>query len=301
MKFGRLWFDGVVTDHDVSTDGELIWHVVVDVGDECDLNEVELTAVMLPLSASGTSPPDLAPTAGARLRHRSRLPPAALSTGTAASHPPPPLTTSVGTAGAPLALPPPIRPSPASFFTPQVEPDPPQTIAHRTRSSHQAAAALTTTQSPQTLAPSSPTSVLPFVERGGRYEGGLTPPIVDSPQPCLFFPSGRARPSANHHPPHSLLASGSTAHLRSTAHPCSQWGEVRGDLNVSSRRFPPHKSPRGGRPVCLTPPGPTIATPSNPWGEKGWYPPLYPPHLLISCLAFSAACCTAFSFYGITP
>ena len=146
MKFGRLWFDGVVTDHDVSTDGELIWHVVFDDGDECDLNEVELTAVMLPLSP-----------------------------------PPPPLTTSVGTAGAPLALPPPILPSPASFFTPQVEPDPPQTIAHRTRSSHQAAAALTTTQSPPTLAPSSPTSVLPFVERGGRYEGGLTPPIVDSP------------------------------------------------------------------------------------------------------------------------
>ena len=146
MKFGRLWFDGVVTDHDVSTDDELIWHVVFDDGDECDLNEVELTAVMLPLSPL-----------------------------------PPPLTTSVGTAGAPLALPPPILPSPASYFTPQVEPDPPQTIAHRTRSSHQAAAALTTTQSPQTLAPSSPTSVLPFVVRGGRYEGGLTPPIVDSP------------------------------------------------------------------------------------------------------------------------
>ncbi len=80
MKFGRLWFDGVVTDHDVSTDDELIWHVVFDDGDECDLNEAELTAVMLPLSASGTSTLDPAPTAGARLRHRSCLPPAALFT-----------------------------------------------------------------------------------------------------------------------------------------------------------------------------------------------------------------------------
>ena len=88
MKFGRLWFDGVVTDHDVSTDDELIWHVVFDDDDECDLNEAELTAVMLPLSASGTSTPALAPTAGARLRNRSPLPPAALSTGTAASPPP---------------------------------------------------------------------------------------------------------------------------------------------------------------------------------------------------------------------
>ena len=34
MKFGARWFRGVVTDHDVSTDHELIWHVVFDDGDE---------------------------------------------------------------------------------------------------------------------------------------------------------------------------------------------------------------------------------------------------------------------------
>jgi hypothetical protein len=37
MKFGRQWYRGVVTDHDVSTDAELIWHVKFDDGDECDL------------------------------------------------------------------------------------------------------------------------------------------------------------------------------------------------------------------------------------------------------------------------
>ena len=51
------------------------------------------------------------------------------------THPPPPLTTSVGTAGAPLVPPPPILPS---FFTPQVEPAPAPTIAHRTRSARPA-------------------------------------------------------------------------------------------------------------------------------------------------------------------
>jgi hypothetical protein len=123
---------------------------------------------MLPLSASGTSTPHLAPTAGARLRHRSPLPPAALSTATAASHPLPPLTTSVGTAGAPLALPPPILPSPASFFH-QEEPDPPPTIARRTHYSHPAPP---------------PTSVLrpTHVPSGGRCEGApLRCPLADSP------------------------------------------------------------------------------------------------------------------------
>ena len=42
MKFGRRWYRGVVTDHDVSTDAELIWHVKFDDGDECDLNLFEL-------------------------------------------------------------------------------------------------------------------------------------------------------------------------------------------------------------------------------------------------------------------
>jgi hypothetical protein len=48
MKFGRRWYRGVVTDHDVSTDAELIWHVVFDDGDECDLNLVELLPILLP-------------------------------------------------------------------------------------------------------------------------------------------------------------------------------------------------------------------------------------------------------------
>ena len=48
MKFGARWFRGVVTDHDVSTDHELIWHVVFDDGDECDLNLVELLPILLP-------------------------------------------------------------------------------------------------------------------------------------------------------------------------------------------------------------------------------------------------------------
>jgi hypothetical protein len=60
MKFGRLWFDGVVTDHDVSTDDELIWHVVFDDGDECDLNFEELTAVIMP-APNAVRPPHLAP------------------------------------------------------------------------------------------------------------------------------------------------------------------------------------------------------------------------------------------------
>jgi hypothetical protein len=38
MKFGRQWYDGVVEDHDVSTEDELIWGVAFDDGDECDLN-----------------------------------------------------------------------------------------------------------------------------------------------------------------------------------------------------------------------------------------------------------------------
>ena len=48
MKFGARWFRGVVTDHDVSTDHELIWHVAFDDGDECDLNLVELLPILLP-------------------------------------------------------------------------------------------------------------------------------------------------------------------------------------------------------------------------------------------------------------
>ena len=113
---------------------------------------------------------------------------------------------------------------------------------------------------------------------GGNSGCSPRSPPTDSPQPCLFFPPGRARPSADHRPPHSLLASGSTAHLRSTAHPFSQWGEVRGgSIEMPARRFPPHQSPRGGRPSGLTPPVPTIANPSNPWGEKGWYPPFTHP------------------------
>ncbi len=48
MKFGARWFRGVVTDLDVSTDHELIWHVVFDDGDECDLNLVELLPILLP-------------------------------------------------------------------------------------------------------------------------------------------------------------------------------------------------------------------------------------------------------------
>jgi hypothetical protein len=38
----------VVTDHNVSTDAELIWHVVFDDGDECDLNLAELLPFLLP-------------------------------------------------------------------------------------------------------------------------------------------------------------------------------------------------------------------------------------------------------------
>jgi hypothetical protein len=30
MQFGRQWYDGVVKDHDVSTDNELIWGLSVD-------------------------------------------------------------------------------------------------------------------------------------------------------------------------------------------------------------------------------------------------------------------------------
>ncbi len=48
MKFGRRWYRGVVTDHDVSTDAELIWHAQFDDGGECDLNLVELLPVLLP-------------------------------------------------------------------------------------------------------------------------------------------------------------------------------------------------------------------------------------------------------------
>jgi hypothetical protein len=48
MKFGGQWYRGVVTDHDVSTDAELIWHVKFDDGDECDLNLIELLPVLLP-------------------------------------------------------------------------------------------------------------------------------------------------------------------------------------------------------------------------------------------------------------
>jgi hypothetical protein len=48
MKFGRRWYRGVVTNHDVSTDAEHIWHVVYDDGDECDLNLVELLPIRLP-------------------------------------------------------------------------------------------------------------------------------------------------------------------------------------------------------------------------------------------------------------
>jgi hypothetical protein len=74
MKFGRLWFDGVVTDHDVSTDDELIWHVVFDDGDECDLNFEELTAAILPAS-DAVIHRHPAPTAGDSLRHSPRLSP----------------------------------------------------------------------------------------------------------------------------------------------------------------------------------------------------------------------------------
>jgi hypothetical protein len=38
----------MVTDHDVSTDAELIWLVVFDDGDECDLNLAELLPILLP-------------------------------------------------------------------------------------------------------------------------------------------------------------------------------------------------------------------------------------------------------------
>ncbi len=55
----------MVTDHDVSTDDELIWRVAFDDGDECDLNEEELTAVMLPPSLATTLPPMM----GTRVQH----------------------------------------------------------------------------------------------------------------------------------------------------------------------------------------------------------------------------------------
>jgi hypothetical protein len=59
MKFGARWFRGVVTDHDVSTDHELIWHVVFDDGDECDLNLAELIPILLP--ETHLFPPSVAP------------------------------------------------------------------------------------------------------------------------------------------------------------------------------------------------------------------------------------------------
>ncbi len=74
MKFGRRWFDGVVTDHDVSTVDELIWHVVFDDGDDCDLNLEELTAVILP-APTAVIPPHLSPTAGDSLRRSPQSPP----------------------------------------------------------------------------------------------------------------------------------------------------------------------------------------------------------------------------------
>jgi hypothetical protein len=55
MKFGRQWYDGVVKDHDVSTEDELIWGVAFDDGDECDLNLSELLAVMLPAPPAALS------------------------------------------------------------------------------------------------------------------------------------------------------------------------------------------------------------------------------------------------------
>jgi hypothetical protein len=49
MKFGARWYRGVVTDHDVSTDNELIWHVEFDDGDEeCDPNLAEPLPILLP-------------------------------------------------------------------------------------------------------------------------------------------------------------------------------------------------------------------------------------------------------------
>ena len=48
MKFGHRWYRGVVTDHDVSTEAELIWHVRFEDGDECDLNLAELLPILLP-------------------------------------------------------------------------------------------------------------------------------------------------------------------------------------------------------------------------------------------------------------
>jgi hypothetical protein len=47
-KFGPRWYRGVVTDHDVYTEAELMWHVKFDDRDECDLNLVELLPVLLP-------------------------------------------------------------------------------------------------------------------------------------------------------------------------------------------------------------------------------------------------------------
>ncbi len=55
MKFGRQWYDGVVKDHDVSTENELIWGVAFDDGDECALNFRELLAVMLPTPPAALS------------------------------------------------------------------------------------------------------------------------------------------------------------------------------------------------------------------------------------------------------
>jgi hypothetical protein len=81
MKFGARGFRGVVTDHDVSTDPELIWHVVFDDGDECDLNLVELLLILLPeahlfpplqsafLSQKTTSPNHLSPIMTCLSRH----------------------------------------------------------------------------------------------------------------------------------------------------------------------------------------------------------------------------------------
>jgi hypothetical protein len=118
------------------------------------------------------------------------------------SHPPPPLTTlpvpttvAVGTAGVPLALSPPTRPSPVSFFDPQVEPAPTPTIAHRTRSSHPAP--LTTTP-----APTSPTFVPTPNVRGERYEGTLRGecPLVDSPHESAHW-GGDISTSPHHIPP----------------------------------------------------------------------------------------------------
>ena len=59
MKFGHRWYRGVVTDHDVSTEAELIWHVRFEDGDECDLNLVELLPVLLP--ETHLSPPSVSP------------------------------------------------------------------------------------------------------------------------------------------------------------------------------------------------------------------------------------------------